>query len=278
MSGSPASSHANGPERPPAWSLLFDRATSLIGFSAGLLNGLIGIGGGIVIVPGLMLHRKLNVRVAVSTSLGAVVVLSLNSLSLHVGFTGFRFGLLNSIIVVAAGMGGAQAGGWLLNRIPRRLVILVFGSMTLFTAARLIAQALGAGDGAAAAPEVPPLWAYPLFGAVSGLFSGLLGIGGGGYVVLGFSVFFHTPIQGGLPIALLLNATNGLSGVWAQRGTGQVRWAEVWRLVPAALAGIGVGTWLALSLPADVLRVIFGVFFLVMAGRLFVHAWRGRNA
>jgi hypothetical protein len=255
---------------------LIDRNTSLIGFVAGLLNGLIGIGGGIVIVPGLILRRKLNVRTAVSTSLGAVMVLSFVSFWGHVTFSGFQFSVTGAFIVVAAGMLGAQIGGWLLNRIPRRLVILVFAALTLFTAARLIMQAVGAAT-APAAPEGPPFWAYPLFGSVSGLFSGLLGIGGGGYVVLGFSVFFNTSIQGGLPIALMLNATNAVSGVWAQRKTGQVRWSEVWRLVPAALVGIAAGTALALSLPVDVLRVIFGAFFLLMAGRLFVHAWRGRS-
>jgi hypothetical protein len=237
---------------------------------------MIGVGGGILIVPGLILRRKLNVRTAVSTSLGAVMVLSFFSFWLHVAFSGFQFSVLGAVVVVAAGMVGAQAGGWLLNRVPRRLVILVFASLTLFTAARLIMQAVGAATALVSTPQGPPFWAYPLFGTVSGLFSGLLGVGGGGYVVLGFSVFFDTSIQGGLPIALMVNATNGVSGVWAQRKTGQVHWNEVWRLVPAALIGIAAGTALALSLPVDVLRFIFGGFFLFMAVRLFVHAWRGR--
>ena len=266
------------PSAPGSWKQsLLDRDTSLIGFGAGLLNGLIGIGGGIVIVPGLILRRKLNVRTAVSTSLGAVMALSCVSFWVHIAFSGFQFSVTGTLVVVAAGMFGAQIGVWLLNRVPRRLVILVFASLTLFTAARLIMQAVGAATAPAAAPAGPPFWAYPLFGSVSGLFSGLLGIGGGGYIVLGFSVFFNTSIQGALPIALLVNATNAVSGVWAQRKTGQVRWSEVWRLVPAALVGIAAGTALALSLPVDVLRVIFGAFFLFMAGRLFVHAWRGRS-
>lgn len=256
----------------PAW---YDFNTALIGFAAGVLNGLIGIGGGIVIVPGLILRRKLDVRTAVSTSLGAILLLSVVSFALHVSVTGYSLSWTGSLLVIAAGIAGAQAGIFLLNRIPRRAVIVVFAGITLFTAVRLITQALGWAEAPAVQGTVPPWWAYPLLGSLSGLFSGLLGIGGGGYVVLGFSVFWHQPIQGSLPIALAMNVANALSGVWAQRRTGQVRWREIGRLVPAALAGIAIGTTLAVTLPADILRIIFGAFFAFMAGRLVAHAWRG---
>lgn len=250
--------------RPRVWA----PATLGIGFAAGLLNGLIGIGGGIVIVPGLMLRHKLDVRAAVATSLGAVMCLSTVAFAAHVLATGYRLDPLGSVLTVAAGMAGAQVGGWLLNRLPRRLVILVFAGVTLFTALRLLTQALGWGGAPVPAPGGPPVWAYPLFGAVAGLFSGLLGIGGGGYVVLGFAVFFDTPVAGGLPIALALNVTNALSGVLAQRGRGLIRWGHIARLVPAALVGILLGAALAVSLPAGLLRIIFAAFFLFMAGRL----------
>jgi hypothetical protein len=265
----------NGAARGPARASLPDLNTVLIGLGAGLLNGLIGIGGGILIVPALILRRKVDVRVAVSTSLGAILILSIVSFSLHVSLTGYTLSAAGSVLVILAGIAGAQAGVRLMNRLPRRVVILVFAGMTLFTAARLIVQAMGWAAVPAPAAEGPPLWAYPLFGAVSGLFSGLLGIGGGGYVVLGFSVFFDTPIQGGLPIALAMNVANALSGVWAQRASGQVLWREVWRLVPAALVGIAAGTALAVALPADWLRILFGAFFLFMGGRLILHVLRG---
>jgi len=57
--------------------------TLAIGFGAGLLNSVVGIGGGILIVPGLVLVRKLNPRVAVATSLGSVLILSAIALGVH---------------------------------------------------------------------------------------------------------------------------------------------------------------------------------------------------
>ncbi|MEE8554797.1 MAG: sulfite exporter TauE/SafE family protein, partial [bacterium] len=70
----------------PAWR---DLSTLRSGFAAGLLNGSFGIGGGIVIVPGLMLSRKVGVRATAATSLGAVTVLSLPALAVQVSFSGF---------------------------------------------------------------------------------------------------------------------------------------------------------------------------------------------
>lgn len=252
----------------------FQPAAAAIGLAAGVLNGLIGIGGGIVMVPGLMLRRGLGVRQAVATSLGAVVFLSSLAFALHVSLTGFAFTAAGAAMVIAAGIAGAQAGGWLLNRLPRRWVILTFAALTLFTASRLVMVGLGWAQAPLAGGGAPPWWGYPLFGSISGLLSGLLGIGGGAFVVLAFSVFFHTPVQGALPIALALNVTNALSGVWAQRRSGNIRWSEVGRLVPAALAGIVAGTALAVALPPNAMRLLFGGFFLVMAGRLIRQALR----
>ncbi len=70
----------------PAWR---DLTTLRSGFAAGLLNGSFGIGGGIVIVPGLMLGRKIGVGAAVATSLSAVTVLSLPALAVQVSLSGF---------------------------------------------------------------------------------------------------------------------------------------------------------------------------------------------
>ena len=51
-------------------------SAALFGFFAGLMNGLIALGGGIFITPMLIVHRKTTPEVAVGTSLAAVVVLS----------------------------------------------------------------------------------------------------------------------------------------------------------------------------------------------------------
>lgn len=246
-----------------------------VGFGAGLLNGLLGIGGGILIVPGLIFLRDLHARVAVATSLGTVLCLSTTALAVHLAISGLYFSILDSVLLLVAGALGSQGGTFLLNRIPQRWVLYTFAALTFVASTNLIVQGLDLYAGASGPALSPPLWSFAAIGFCAGLFSGLLGIGGGGVVVLSFAVLFHTPILGGIPLALAINIGNAGSGLVAQRGTGHTRWPLVARLVPAALAGVGVGVALAVYLPGGVLKVLFAAFFLYMGTRLIA---RGRKS
>jgi uncharacterized membrane protein YfcA len=235
----------------------------VIGFAAGGLNGLLGIGGGIVMVPALLLRGGLSPPSAVGTSLATMVVLSACAFTVHVSVTGYTLSVAGSTLLIVAGALGAQAGGAVLRRVSARAMLLIFATVVVLTAGKLIAQAFGAGglESTDVAPATP-MWAYPALGLVAGFLSGLVGIGGGGLVLLGLATFFQVPVQLALPVALAVNVTNALSGCWSQARAGLVRWDEVRGLVPGALAGIGAGAALAIWLSADALRVVLGVFFL----------------
>ncbi|MCZ6557680.1 MAG: sulfite exporter TauE/SafE family protein [SAR324 cluster bacterium] len=260
------------PIRPHGLKGLFSPRLALIGLGAGLLNGLFSIGGGILLVPGLIILRNVTPRVAVSASLGAVLLMSIVALAAHVYVSGFSMSLEGAGLLILAGMAAAQLGGWLLNRLSQRWIFFIFSGLTLFSAAHLLALAL------AIVPPLshgePPLWSYPLIGAVSGVFSGMLGVGGGGLAVLAFSIGFDTPVLGGLPMALAVNVFNSLSGVLAQAGKGNVLWSDVLRIFPATLVGIAAGVALAVWLPPDGLRIIFALFFVYIGTSMFKMGWR----
>ena len=241
---------------------------TLIGLSAGVLNGLIGIGGGIVIVPGLIVHRSASPEVAVGTSLAAVVVLSSVAFMLHASFTGLGLSALGLTVVIAGGILGAQVGAWMLARLTVRWLLLLFSIFVLIMSTRLLGQGLGIGVAPVTWAGAPPLWSYPIIGLASGVLSGLFGVGGGALVVLGFAVFFGMPVQQGLPVALAVNVTNALAGCARHGFAGRVLWREVARMVPAAIFGIVIGTAVAVWLPPDGLRSVFGAFFLFMAFKI----------
>lgn len=241
-----------------------------VGLMAGLLNGLVGVGGGIILVPGLIFVTGLSPRAAISTSLGAVMCLSTIALAAHVAISGFNLSLGGSILLLGAGILGAQLGGMILIRTPQRTLLMIFSGLTMVLSTQLFVTSLGLIPGLIVEPSVPPWWSYPIIGGAAGIFSGLLGIGGGGLVVLGFTLIFGVPVLGWLPIALAVNAVNATSGVVAQRGTGHVRWSEVFRLVPAALIGVGAGVFAALVLPADGLRIVFAVVFFYLGLRVLL--------
>ncbi len=104
-----------------------------------------------------------------------------------------------------------------------------------------------------------------MIGFSSGVLSGVFGVGGGGLVLLVFAVLFGMPVREGIPLALLVNVTNALAGSIRHSRAGRVLWREVRRMAPAALAGITLGTVVAIWLPPDVLRIVFAAFFLFMS-------------
>ncbi len=240
----------------------------LIGFTAGVLNGLIGIGGGIVIVPGLIFHRGASPQVAVGTSLAAVVVLSSVAFLLHASLTGFGFGITGLVVVIVSGVAGAWFGAWLLARTSTHRMLLLFSIFILIVSSRLLAQGFELGLEPPRWTGAPPAWAYPVIGFASGVLSGLFGVGGGALVLLGFAVLFGMPVHEGLAVALAVNVTNALAGSVRHGRAGRILWREVARMAPAAIVGIMVGAAAALWLPPDWLRTVFGFFFLFMGVKM----------
>ena len=168
---------------------LSDARASVLGFFAGLMNGLIAIGGGIIITPGLVVYGRASPEIAVGTSLAAVVVLSSVAFLMHASFGGLGLNPYAIAVVVAAGMFGALVGGWMLARLSASWMLFLFSVFLLVMSIRLLVQALGVGVGvgvdigSGAGPGewhgAPPWWSYPLIGFISGILSGVFGVGGG---------------------------------------------------------------------------------------------------
>lgn len=96
-----------------------------LGLTAGLLAGLLGVGGGIVLTPGLTLVARLPVKQAIATSLGAVAMMSVASLTTHIvlGHVDWSFAIPLAIGVVP----GALTGARVTVRAPDHLVRLWCG-------------------------------------------------------------------------------------------------------------------------------------------------------
>lgn len=241
---------------------------SLIGFTAGFLNGLIGIGGGVVMVPGLIEYRRASPQVAVGSSLAAMVVFSAIALLVHASASGLVVDPVWLAVVIVCGVMGSQIGTGILARLATRWLLLLFAGLVLLVSTRLLVQGLGIVVDATHWAGSAPWWSYPAVGFASGLLSGVFGIGGGGLVLLGFAVMFGLPVAEGLPLALAVNVTNALAGCVRHARAGRVLWPDVGRMIPAAVVGIALGAVLALWIPPDGLRIVFAAFFMFMAIRV----------
>jgi uncharacterized membrane protein YfcA len=107
----------------------------LIGIVAGVVSGLFGVGGGVVVVPGLVLWMGLDQRKAAATSLATIAA--------SAGAALVVFGRSSAVDWSAAGLllVGATAGSWWaarsLHRVSTRTLTWAFAALMLIAAARL---------------------------------------------------------------------------------------------------------------------------------------------
>ena len=97
----------------------------VIGLGGGLLSGLLGVGGGIIMVPLLVLWAAYGQRDAHAMSLGAIIPISIAGIATY-GVAGeVRYG--TAIALAAGSIVGARIGAGWLARIDERLLKIVFG-------------------------------------------------------------------------------------------------------------------------------------------------------
>ena len=109
---------------------------ALIGLGAGLLSGLLGVGGGLVIVPLLVLAKKLDIHHAVGTSLAIIVpTAAVGAFRHHIaGHVEWRYVFIVSLFAMVGGFFGAQAAA----SIPSRVLQNIFAVFLVIVAARMV--------------------------------------------------------------------------------------------------------------------------------------------
>jgi uncharacterized membrane protein YfcA len=110
------------------------------GAAVGLLTGVLGVGGGFLIVPALVLLVGLPMSQAVGTSLIIIAANSFAGLAGHLGAPGFNLGL--TMVFTAAGLAGTFAGSRLAYRLPAKTLRQVFAIFVIILAIFLLADNL----------------------------------------------------------------------------------------------------------------------------------------
>lgn len=111
-------------------------ALAAIGTAAGLFSGLFGVGGGVVMVPLLVLWLGYGEREASGTSLAAIVIIATVATLTHGAYGNVR--IAEGLLVGVPAIGGVLAGTWLQQRIEPRTVRLLFAGLLTLTAIQLL--------------------------------------------------------------------------------------------------------------------------------------------
>ena|SRR5438128_920508 len=119
-------------------SLWLDRELVVIGVLGGVLSGLLGVGGGIVMVPLLVLWAHYGQRDAHAASLGAIIPISIAGIATYGAAGQVRLG--PAAALAAGSILGAQLGAGILARLDERILRSVFGVFLVAVAVVMVVR------------------------------------------------------------------------------------------------------------------------------------------
>ena len=248
-------------------------ASVVVGAIAGFLSGLFGVGGGILIVPGLVFFLAMDQRLAHGTSLAAIVPIAI------AGVVGFVLGDAVDWPVAAAiavgAVGGSVIGTSALQRIPQRGLRIAFIAFLLVTAARMFVttpDVAGRGE-----LDVAMVIGLVVLGVASGTLAGLLGVGGGIIIVPVLVTLFLVPDAVAKGTSLVVIVPTAVMGTWrnVRNGNADVRIAAV--VGVAGVVSAFVAARIAIDMDPHTSSILFAILLVLVAGRLAFLAFRERE-
>jgi uncharacterized membrane protein YfcA len=233
----------------------------LIGVSLGFFGG----GGSILTVPLLVYVMAVPTKPAIASSL-----LIVGAASISGAFQHWRAGnveLRTGLVFGAAGMVGAYLGGRASAFIDGALLLLLFSAMMMLTSAALWRGRRAPDKAAVSEHQTGRLLAQ---GFSVGIFTGLIGAGGGFLIVPALVLWAGLPMPSAVGTSLLIIVLNTLAGFAGYASHVQVDYALVGAVGTAAIAGSFVGSRLTRRIDPASLRRAFAGFIAVMATLILI--------
>ncbi|MDD2846083.1 MAG: sulfite exporter TauE/SafE family protein [Rhodoferax sp.] len=268
-------------------SLLLITQLATLGLATGFLAGLLGIGGGMLMVPFItyMLGQQqvapdLAVKMAIATSMATILFTSLSSVRAHHQRGAVRWDL---VLRLAPGivLGGLVASLGVFALLKGSFLAIFFGLFVGFSAFQMFLDRKPTPS-----RQMPGTGGQVAAGSAIGFVSGLVGAGGG-FISVPFMVWCNIPIHNavatsaalGFPIALS-NVLGYVVGGQSVQGLPPASWGYVWLPALAVIASCSVltaplGARAAHQLPVRLLKRVFALLLLSLAGYML---WKGLSA
>jgi uncharacterized membrane protein YfcA len=254
-----------------------------LGALIGLVLALTGAGGGVLAIPLLVFGLHLPVQQAAPVGLVAVGLAAalVAALGLKEGLVRYRAAALIGV----AGMLVAPLGVWLAQHLPNRPLLGAFSLVLLYTAWRLLRKKPAGNEAAVGVPchvseaDHRIAWTLPCAralggtGLLSGLLSGLLGVGGGFVIVPALTRYTDLDVRSIQVTSLAVIALVSVSGVSAAALHGSVPWLIALPFAGGAAAALRVGRLLASRIDGKRLQQAFAWFTVLVALLMLARAF-----
>lgn len=255
----------------------------LVGLLAGTIGSLVGLGGGIIIVPLLIGLHSLSPQLAVGTSIVTVVFTGLASTLTYMKHkrVDYKSGL---ILFIGSGPGGI-IGSWANKFLNQESFSLYFGIFLILVSILLmlrdklkplslsnrstIKRSFTTSEGETITYQFPPFLSIIISFGV-GFISGLFGIGGGALLVPAMMLLFAFPAQIAVAtsmfIVLLSSTVNSATHIYL----GNVSWLYAFVLIPGAWIGGKLGAYINTKLSGNAIINLLRITLIILGTRLII--------
>ena len=263
---------------------------AIAAFLAGLGGSYLGVGGGVFLIPFMTLALSVNIKVAIATSLIGVIATSSGAASVYVRdhLTNLRLAMFLEVATTLGAIAGALVG----LGAPDFYLYLVFGVVVLYAATTMVrvretAKERAYRGGGKESPftkrlklssvyfdqEDQGVYRYrverPVTGfgvsAAAGLFSGLLGVGGGFIKVPAMNVLMRVPMKAAVATSNFMIGVTAAASAFIYYSRGFVDPSVAAMVIVGVFLGTSFGTRLLVRAPARAVRFAFAALLVAVA-------------
>ncbi|CAM4110578.1 membrane protein [Bacillus manliponensis] len=255
----------------------------IIGLVAGTIGSLVGLGGGIIIVPLLVGLHSLSPQLAVGTSIVTIVFTGLSSTLTYMKHkrVDYKSGL---ILFIGSGPGGI-VGSWANKFLNGDSFSLYFGIFLIFvsiilmlrdkmkplslTNASVIKRTFVTKEGQTIHYEFPPILAI-IIAFFVGFISGLFGIGGGALLVPAMMLLFAFPAQIAVATSMFIVFLSAVVSSITHISLDNVNWLYALILIPGAWFGGRIGAYINTKLSGNAIIHLLRITLIIIGIRMIV--------
>jgi uncharacterized protein len=263
---------------------------AVVGFVGGAFGSMVGLGGGVFIVPALALFLRVPIHQAIAASLMSVVATSTTAAVAYLRdeLTNVRLGMTLETMTVAGALGGGLVGAVL----SREALSAVFGSVMVAVSVYLLVRRRNEATAAEDVSDPGTLGAsyrdkslertvtyrvrrLPLGMAaslVAGLVSGLLGVGGGFLKVPAMVLAMRVPVRAAVSTSSFMIGVTACTSALVYASRGLVEPVITVPVVLGVVVGAYLGSRLAQRVKSAVLTVMLAVVLFALAIQMILAA------
>ena len=234
-----------------------------LGVLVGIFSGVFGVGGGIVLVPILVLLLHVAQKRAQATSLVMVAIAATTGAATYAIGSSVEWAAVPALIL--GGLVGTWLGTAVVKRTPDTWLQLAFSGLLLIAAARMVWAGVNPVSAEPVEMTTAAAVGLGLAGLAMGLLSAFLGVGGGVIVIPILVAFFGFSQQLAAGTSLMVMIPIALLGAARLTRAGHTDWGQGSRIgLGAALGAVG-GATLALALDQSILQIGFAILLVFAA-------------